>query len=79
MQLLPDDAKIFSSKLLRVYDSLMFSSKVNFKSSRSLFMILNATGEAFDKVSEQGYNHYGHQYACRSFFTDHVSSWLTHN
>ena len=79
MQLLSDDVKIFSSKLLKVYDSLMSSRKVNIKRSRSSFMILNVTGETIDKVSEQGYSHHGHHNACRCFLKDHVSFWLTCN
>lgn len=59
VQLSSDDVMIFSSKLLRVYDSLMSSKKVCTRSIKDSFMILNVVGElTFEKVCEQGLHHH---------------------
>lgn len=56
---LSSDIMIFSSKLQRVYDSLMSSKKVCTRSIKNSFMILNVVGElTFEKVCEQGLRHH---------------------
>ena len=81
VQLSSDDVMIFSSKLQRVYDSLMSSKKVCTRSIKNSFMILNVFGETFEKVCEQGITAIMHCNCndCRYLMTGHINFWLTHN
>ena len=52
VQLHFDELMSFSSKLLRVYKSLVSSRKVSTKDIKNSFMLLNVVGETFEKVCE---------------------------